>query len=103
VRDVRKPAFLKVLVEAGTITGACRLLHFDARRVYEWRAEDPEFVKAMDEAEEAATDYLVAEALKRAKEKSDYLKTRVGFRSGPCRSFAIEGTPTISDRSRDTD
>jgi hypothetical protein len=54
------------------IATACDELRMERKRDYEWR-EDPEFCKRMADADEACTDYLIANAIKQANKKSDLL------------------------------
>jgi hypothetical protein len=72
-RNVRKEVFLRAYVaEGGSIAGACRRLHGMSRQlIYDWRAEDPAFVEAMKQAEQAAVELLEADAYRRARTKSD--------------------------------
>jgi hypothetical protein len=60
--------FLEGLAKGLSATGAAALASVDRKSVYRWRAADPEFAKAWDDAIEAGTDILEDEALRRALE-----------------------------------
>jgi hypothetical protein len=70
-RDVQKPAFLRAVAEAGTITSACHLLRIDTRRVYEWQAADPQFAADVKQAQHECLELVVGALFKRAKTRSD--------------------------------
>lgn len=59
--------FLQVLRETGgNVSRACAVIELTRTRVYEWRAADPLFAQAWDEAVESGTDELEEEARRRA-------------------------------------
>ncbi|RPH84740.1 MAG: terminase [Candidatus Rokuibacteriota bacterium] len=65
----RKDAFVKAMGEFPyTITAAADAAGIGRTTIYEWRDEDPEFAKAMDEAYERGTDCLEREAHRRAEQ-----------------------------------
>lgn len=55
---VRREVFLALLQAAGTITKACKLAKIPRATIYEWRAADPEFAKAIEATKEMAADGL---------------------------------------------
>ena len=69
----KRALFLGALTEGASVTAACDRAVITRRTVYVWRAADPEFAAAWDDAIEAGTDALEDEALRRAKDKSDTL------------------------------
>jgi hypothetical protein len=59
--------FLSVLQETGgNVSRACAAIELTRTRAYEWRAADPLFAAAWDEAVETGTDELEEEARRRA-------------------------------------
>jgi len=59
--------FLEVLRETGgNVSRACAAIELTRTRAYEWRAADPLFAAAWDEAVETGTDELEEEARRRA-------------------------------------
>jgi hypothetical protein len=60
--------FLEGLAKGLSATGAAQLAGVARHSVYRWRAADPEFAKAWDDAIEAGTDILEDEVLRRALE-----------------------------------
>jgi hypothetical protein len=68
-RSDRTPAkqamFLKVLEETGHVAHAASTIKVHRRRLYEWRDADPDFAAAWDDALEAYTQSLEAEADRR--------------------------------------
>lgn len=72
-RRVWKPAFLKALLELGTVTAACDAAGIGRRTVYQERQRDEEFAIAWADVEAASTDQLEAEAHRRAVNGSDTL------------------------------
>lgn len=63
---LEKTKFLKFLRECGNVSKAAEAAGTNRRRVYEWRAEDPEFASAWADAKQQAADVLEAEAWRRA-------------------------------------
>ena len=74
-RSIRTPkekaAFIKALSETASVTKACSLSSVSRTSVYQWRADDPEFLAAWDKALDLATDALEDEAIRRAVEGTD--------------------------------
>jgi hypothetical protein len=68
-------AFLKVLSERGNVSEAARKAGITRGNAYHFRAEDPEFAAAWDEAKETAVDRLEEIAFRRAEKQSDALMT----------------------------
>lgn len=64
-KKARQNAFLAVYSETGNLTAAAQAAGVTRRQHYEW-AEDPEYRKAFNDAQEQATDALEAEARRRA-------------------------------------
>jgi hypothetical protein len=64
----RDRKFFQHLAETCNVTRAALMAGYARRSVYEYRDEDPEFRRRMDEAVEIATDALEAEARRRAVE-----------------------------------
>jgi hypothetical protein len=72
--------WLAAYVELGSIGKACEYLGIGRRTFYNWKAADPEFAAAVQEAEQDAVDSAVSELYRRAKKKDTtalifYLKT----------------------------
>ncbi len=65
-KKARQDAFLEEYKLCATITHAAKIALISRRRHYKWLESDPEYAKAFEEAEIAATDSLVAEARRRA-------------------------------------
>jgi hypothetical protein len=66
-------AFLKALAENGVVLTACDASGVSRCRAYQKRREDPKFAAAWEQAIEDAADRLEAEAVKRARKRSDRL------------------------------
>jgi len=64
--DDRKARFLAILAEGGSVKLAAEKAKIGRRTAYEWKAADPEFAAAWEEAVEAGTDALEDEAKRRA-------------------------------------
>jgi len=69
----RKKMFLEKLRKFETVTHAAEAAGVRRKTVYEWRKNDPEFARAIDEVFEDVTDELEKEAHRRAKDGSDTL------------------------------
>jgi len=54
----KKAAFVRALAEAYTVTAACQAVGIGRRTVYDWRAADPAFAQAWDDALRDAFDRL---------------------------------------------
>jgi hypothetical protein len=65
-REARRRRWLDEYRASGNVYHACRRAGVSRSVVYEWRASDPAFAAAMDEAGEEATDLLEEEARRRA-------------------------------------
>ncbi|HPT88722.1 MAG TPA: helix-turn-helix domain-containing protein [Bacillota bacterium] len=61
----RKELFIAAYKECGTIIQTCRMTGIYRSQVYRWKEEDPEFRDALEQAEEEATEALIAEARRR--------------------------------------
>lgn len=61
----KRAAFLARLERYGSVKGACRKLRMSKSTVYNHRAQDPEFAKAMDEAVDAGVARAEEEAFRR--------------------------------------
>jgi hypothetical protein len=77
-RTVRTPpaafdAFIEALAEGETVTAACRVADLGRRTVYDERGRNEDFARAWEDAIEAGTDSLEAEARRRALDGSDRL------------------------------
>jgi len=67
VQPKTEAEFIAVLRETGgNVSRACAAISLTRTRVYEWRAADPLFATAWDEAVELGTDELEEEARRRA-------------------------------------
>lgn len=66
IRHPKKRAFLAAFRLTGNVTVACLEADVHRSTVYEWRSEDPEFARAMEQAQIEASDYLEEEARRRA-------------------------------------
>jgi Bacteriophage Sf6, terminase small subunit-like len=77
MRTIRTPKnrekFLEGLSEGLSVGAAARSAGFARRTAFEWKAEDPDFAAAWEEAYESGTDAIEEVAIARAKEKSDSL------------------------------
>jgi transposase-like protein len=67
----KKELFLEAYKQCGTIVQACRETGIGRTTIYMWRNDDPEFLKALDVAEDEATESLIAEARRRAHDGVD--------------------------------
>ncbi len=66
---VRK--FLKLLGDSANVSSACRALGIPRQNIYEWRRQDPDFARKMDEAVDLGTCALEDEAIRRGMEGWD--------------------------------
>src|SRR5215212_1427682 len=73
-RETRRRLWLDAYRVSGNVSHACRQAGVSRSALYEWRASDPEFAAAMDEAGEEACDLLEEEARRRAVEGIERLK-----------------------------
>src|SRR5215212_2722633 len=73
-REARRRLWLDAYRVSGNVCHACRQAGVCRSALYEWRASDPAFTAAMDEAGEEATDLLEEEARRRAVEGVERLK-----------------------------
>jgi hypothetical protein len=77
MRTVRTPkrraAFLTAIGGGQSVFAACQAAGIARSAVYTWRADDPDFAFAWDEAIEAGTDLLEDVARRRAVAQSDLL------------------------------
>jgi Na+/H+ antiporter NhaB len=62
----KKAAFVRALAEAYTVTAACQAVGIGRRTVYDWRAADPAFAQAWDDALQAAFDRLESSMYRQA-------------------------------------
>jgi hypothetical protein len=66
-RTTKKSAeFLEALSQTCNITRSCEICGLPRRTVYDWRAADPEFAKAWEDALDKGADVLEDEAKRRA-------------------------------------
>jgi len=76
-RTIRTPKnrqkFLKHLSSGASVGASARAAGFGRRTAFEWKADDPDFAAAWEEAYEDATENLEDAARTRALEKSDSL------------------------------
>lgn len=72
----------------GNVSRACEESGTARQRVYEWRAADPAFATAWDEAVEAGTDELEEEARRRAYEGVDEPVFYQGEMCGTIRKYS---------------
>lgn len=85
----KRAAFLSSLIETGgNVSRACEESGTARQRVYEWRAADPAFATAWDEAVEAGTDELEEEARRRAYEGVDEPVFYQGEMCGTIRKYS---------------
>lgn len=85
----KRAAFLSSLIETGgNVSRACEVSGTARQRVYEWRAADPAFATAWDEAVEAGTDELEEEARRRAYEGVDEPVFYQGEMCGTIRKYS---------------
>ena len=68
LRSKIQESFLDALAGGDSVTGACLAAGLRRRTAYQWRADDPDFATAWEEAIEAGTDLLEDEARRRAVE-----------------------------------
>ena len=68
IRHKRKAGFLSAFSECGNVTLACKMAGIGRKTHYRWLEADHRYAEAFREAEQAATDYLEAEAWRRAVE-----------------------------------
>lgn len=77
MRSIRTPenreAFLTAFAANGNVVQAAEAAGVSRRALYDWKAEDPEFAEAWEQAFADGVDALEAEALKRAFAGSDTL------------------------------
>ena len=71
--DKKRATFLASLEEGNSVARAASDAGVGRATAYEWRAAEPDFAKAWDDAVETGTDALEDEAIKRAKNGSDTL------------------------------
>jgi hypothetical protein len=71
IRHPKKRAFLAAFAKSGNVTKAAELSNVNRLTVYDWRANDPAFVAAMEVARDEAGDRLEAECERRAVEGVD--------------------------------
>jgi hypothetical protein len=89
VQPKKEMEFLAVLRETGgNVSRACAAIHLTRTRVYEWRAADPLFAIAWDEAVEFGTDDLEEEARRRALEGVDEPVFYQGEECGVIRKYS---------------
>jgi hypothetical protein len=69
----RKNKALDAYRKLGTVVAACQAAGVGRRTWYWWRSEDPAFLEAVHEAEDAVADSLEQEAIRRAIDGSDLL------------------------------
>lgn len=62
----QRARFIEHLAQTANVTGAARFAGFDRNTAYDWKARDPEFAAAWQDALQQATDDLEAEARRRA-------------------------------------
>lgn len=72
-RAVAKRRFLDALEPTANVAGACRAARISRTIAYEWRAQDPAFATAWQNALDNALDDLEQIAFQRAREGSDQL------------------------------
>lgn len=65
---LRKKAMLTTFAECGNVTQACKIANIGRTTHYEWMRDDPDYVKAFNDALEQAADRLEQEARRRAVE-----------------------------------
>ena len=66
IKHQKKKAFLEAYKNTGNVSVAARASGIERYRFYNWLESDPEFLKASRDAEEAATERMEAEAVRRA-------------------------------------
>ncbi len=86
--DERKSRFLAMLAEGGSVAAAAKQAKIGRRTAYEWRAADPEFATAWDEAIEVGTDALEDEAVRRARDGVDEPVYYQGEKCGVVRRYS---------------
>jgi len=72
-KDDRRAHFLLCLANGDSVKHACEISGIGRKTAYVWRAQDPEFAEAWDEATEAGVERLEDEAYRRALVGSDTL------------------------------
>ena len=72
-RAVAQAAFLEMLRQRGNIREACEAARIGRQTAYDWRAQDPAFAAAWQDALEDACDGLETAAWVRARKQSDTL------------------------------
>lgn len=68
IRHPKKRAFLAAMSQTCNIVRAAQIAGIDRDSHYAWKAKDPDYRKAFDEAYERGLDVLEAEAVRRAHE-----------------------------------
>ncbi len=89
IKHPRKRAFLNAFARTGIVSVAASAAGVHRSTFYEWRARDPKFAKATDDAKEIAVELVEAELRRRAltgvggKPPSDILLMFMLKRCGP--------------------
>jgi hypothetical protein len=82
------PRFLDALASSPNVSAAARLAGIDRKTAYNWREQSSEFAEAWDDAIETSTDYLEAEARRRAFEGCDEPVFYQGEECGAIRKYS---------------
>lgn len=87
-RTPKKPCFLAAYAKVGNVTAAAKISKCDRTHVYKWLKDDPEFVKAFEEAGNEATEHLEIEARRRAVEGTEKPVFHKGEVCGTIREYS---------------
>ena len=85
---VKDAKFLELIAGGATISDACRAAGYTRSTVYVYKADDPKFAEAWDEANEQAIERMEREADRRAIEGYDKPVYHLGVEVGSERKFS---------------
>ena len=83
-----KAAFLATYARCASLTRSARETGVNPFTIYEWKANDPEFKAAFEDAIEKSTDWLEDEAIRRAAEGVDRPVFFKGVQCGVIREYS---------------
>jgi hypothetical protein len=85
---VKDAKFFELIAGGATISDACRVVGYTRSSVYLYKADDPKFADAWDEANETAIERMEREADRRAVEGYDKPVFHLGVECGSQRQFS---------------
>lgn len=85
---VKDAKFFELIAGGATISDACRVVGYTRSSVYLYKADDPKFAEAWDEANETAIERMEREADRRAIEGYDKPVFYEGVECGVQRQFS---------------